>query len=290
MKRLFPVIAICSLTALLAGCATDPSSSPSVAAMPASAAATPPISNPLPILDIQPGTEGKDASYPQCGTATPDPGGFAIVGVNGELPTILNPCFDELVAWAARAEHPPLLYVNAANPAGLNTPTWPKTGGNDYYGACTGAADAACSYQYGVDRINGTGLVPADKGGTGDKQLINRLQRPTIVFIAIEKEFSWQDGAQTPQTRIATLEGMADAIRQGGNQPGIYATAEDWQLLMGGDIQPGQNLYGVPIWWRGAPSLDSSYCGRHSFTGGKILFVQAPALNTGSVIDENIAC
>lgn len=291
MRRYARIAAALAVVAVAAGCSAAPDAGGEAVAAPVSAATTAPVSAPAPVeapgsaegeafdLGVPYGALGWDVSYPQCNGALPEQREFAVVGMDGELPIDVNPCFAEQADWAEQSGGPQLWYVNAANPAGLGTATWPRAGSNRY-GECSGGADEACSYQYGADR------AAEDLATAG-----GRLRPGAVIFIVVEREFSWEDGEQTPQTRLATLEGMADAYREVGVVPGIYSTAEDWRVLMG-ELQADHGLYGLPIWLRDAANLDDAKerCQLPSFTGGKIVLSQVPGSRTASGLDENVAC
>ena len=101
---------------------------------------------------------GNDISWPQCGTKLPTGQAFGIVGVNNGLATTTNPCLATELAWAAKSSGSTVqpkaqLYVNTANPGGLNTSSWPSTGTNSY-GTCDHSNSLACAYQYGWNRAS----------------------------------------------------------------------------------------------------------------------------------------
>src|SRR5687768_13267508 len=74
---------------------------------------------------------GNDISWPQCGRTLPTTHAFGIVGVNGGLANTTNGCLATQLTWAHQAKGGTAqikaqVYVNTANPGGLNTPSWPK--------------------------------------------------------------------------------------------------------------------------------------------------------------------
>jgi hypothetical protein len=268
------LILLATVLLALASCSSTPVAFPPLGGYSGSISGTTPDYH----VDLQAGWLGWDVSKPQCSKPLPGQRSFAIVGVNGDLPTEQNPCFADQASWAAHSG-PPLFYVNAANPAGLGTPTWPHSGGTSTE-ACTGDESSACSYQYGKDRI------------TDDLNIIGRYLRPgSVILISVEKEFSWQDGKQTKASNTAAVRGMADAIRDAYAIPGIYSTGDDWKLLMD-PIGSGDSLHGLPVWWRGARNLDeaTANCKQTAFTGGKVIISQIPGEATQSGFDEDVAC
>src|SRR5207237_337724 len=111
-----------------------------------------------------PTTLGNDISYPQCGKSLPSNQAFGIVGVNGGLANTTNKCLKDQLVWANKSSgitvQPKIgVYVNTANPGGLNTDSWPKdntdpagnTAPNDY-GTCDHGDTTACAWQYGWNR------------------------------------------------------------------------------------------------------------------------------------------
>ena len=112
-----------------------------------------------------PSVLGNDISWPQCGRKLPSSQAFGIVGVNGGLANTDNPCLRDQLLWASKssgalANQPKIqLYVNTANPGGLNTPSWPSSNidplGNNApnpYGVCDHSDSLACAWQYGWNR------------------------------------------------------------------------------------------------------------------------------------------
>ncbi len=93
---------------------------------------------------------GIDVSWPQCGKRLPTGQAFGIVGVNGGLATTTNPCLKDQLLWAKQsvggtAQDAVQVYVNTANPGGLNTDSWPKNNldpadniTTNPYGTCDG--------------------------------------------------------------------------------------------------------------------------------------------------------
>ena len=69
---------------------------------------------------------GNDISYPQCSKVWPSAQAFGIVGINGGLANTTNNCLVNQLSWSLRStgitnQVKSQLYVNTANPGGLNT-------------------------------------------------------------------------------------------------------------------------------------------------------------------------
>jgi hypothetical protein len=193
---------------------------------------------------------GYDVSYPQCGAALPARQDIAVVGVNAGTGTTSNPCLAPQLAWgdAVTADGSVLradVYVNTANPGHLGDwwPTADLTRSGDPIsnpkGRCAGAENAACAYAYGysvgLDDVRGRGVT--DPGAR-------------MWWLDVETMNSW---SWNRQANLATLEGMAAAIRAGGGDIGIYSTQRQWNLIIG-DSTPSVALAGVPSWIAGATS------------------------------------
>lgn len=254
-----------------------------------------------PTVQLKSGNTGTDVSFPQCGRQLPaDPGALAIVGINGEVANVPNPCLHEQLEWVRASGKPLMYYVNPSNPVGEDVPSWPKQGSTPY-GDCDGSQKPACSYQYGMERIVQDVTQFLD---------VDRLADGTMVFIAVEHSFSWAnqgpraitDVAAAHASNLATIEGMSKAIQDYGAQPGIYSTGNDWRELMGRDVVRGDRLYGVPVWMRGAASKAAlpDTCRQPSFTGGRVVMAQVagemrkksdePDLADPNPLDFNLVC
>jgi hypothetical protein len=211
---------------------------------------------------------GYDVSYPQCNRQLPQRPAFGIVGINGGLANTTSPCLAKQLAWAAtstgQAGQAKLqLYVNTANPGGLNTPSWPNNNIDSYgntvnnpYGACDGSNSMACSYKYGWDRALedvGQRFIPsAYQAGISSNAAIYTW------WLDVETINTWQNGAgDSTQKNAADLEGMTAYFQTLGAQVGLYSTTAQWGQIAG---TPGNqsNLRGLINWRPGARNLSSA--------------------------------
>ncbi|WP_158590041.1 glycoside hydrolase family 25 domain-containing protein [Amnibacterium setariae] len=216
---------------------------------------------------------GHDVSYPQCGRELPVRGDIAVVGVNAGTGTTSNPCLADQLLWGdvPAADGSPRLadvYVNTANPGHLGD-WWPaadltRTGSPvvNPQGRCTGAENAACAYVYGysigVDDLHARGVVSA-------------ADRTWWLDVETMNSWSWDRDAN-----LASIEGMAAAIRDAGAEVGVYSTPRQWRLIVG-DGTPSVALAGAPSWIAGATTKGGALanCGARPFTpGGRIRMVQ----------------
>lgn len=246
--------------------------------------------------------DGYDVSFPQCveipdtdvdqditndvqvlTTFKPKASKFTVVGVNGELPSLFNPCFKDQLSRAAEAigEANKLdisTYVTAANPGNepgengaAHIKNWPKSGENRY-GACDNEDDSACAYEYGRTRAE------------ADLQRIpGWLAR---VWIDVEPEYSWSKKT----ANHADLEAMVEAFEAQGKQVGIYSSPEIFSNIVG-KVPKDSSLYGLDNWMLGATEIGGAQanCAIKSFNGGNVVMAQAAAIEAGEV-DRNVIC
>lgn len=205
---------------------------------------------------------GNDISWPQCGKSYPKGQAFGIVGVNGGLANTNNPCLASQIVWATTssglANQPKSqLYVNTANPGGLNTPSWPQnnidplgnTAPNDY-GACNGSDSLACAWQYGwnraVEDVHHRFLPAAAAAGVSTD--------PTDYpwWLDVETENTWKTGSSAAlASNRADLEGMVKYFLTQGITPGVYSTGYQWGQIVG-SVPPASILNGLDSWLAGA--------------------------------------
>lgn len=234
-----------------------------------------------------PGKLGNDISWPQCGKKLPTGQAFGIVGVNGGLANTTNLCLSAQLLWAAKstgaANQPKTqLYVNTANPGGLNTPSWPRSNtdpvGNlapNPYGTCNGADSLACAWQYGwnraVEDVNARFAPAANAAGI----LTNAADYHW--WLDVEIVNTWKTGVDGQESNVADLEGMVANFSGVGAQVGIYSTGYQWDQIVGSAVSPSSNLNGLDSWLAGARSEAGAKnnCSLPPLTtGGKVSLTQ----------------
>jgi hypothetical protein len=209
-------------------------------------------------------TLGIDISYPQCGKPIPQTQAFGIVGVNGGLATTTNPCLKDQLVWASKSvggtpQDTVQLYVNTANPGGLNTLSWPTTNtAENPYGNCNGSDSLACAWQYGWNRASedvsnrflpaatqaGINISPANYMWWLDVETINTWKAPTSSF--------------NTQSNAAVLEGMVAHFQSVGGRVGLYSTAYQWGQIVGSSVSTTSNLIGLKNWRPGGANLSTA--------------------------------
>jgi len=222
---------------------------------------------------------GADVSHPQCGTALPTGRAFGIVGVNAGKPTTTNPCLAQQLAWAAgsaggTSQARSQVYVNTANPGGLNTPSWPASGDTPY-GECAGTNTPACAYLYGWQRA------------AEDVAMVRRAAAsPTRLVWWLDAEIdesgrtgnTWDRTAGGTIRNTAVLEGMTDHLLSVGvPRVGIYSTPRQWKVITGTAVSSGSPLTGLPNWLAGPSTVAQAQqlCSSAPLTpGGRVVLTQ----------------
>ena len=230
---------------------------------------------------------GNDISFPQCGNSYPAGQAFGIVGVNGGLATTTNPCLSSELVWAYKSiggthQSKAQLYVNTANPGGLNTDSWPKNNTDpsgtvtaNPYGICDGTDSLACAWQYGwnraVEDVQNRFLPAAQTAGVS----ISPASYPW--WLDVETANTWKSGsAFAYQSNAADLEGMVAYFQSKGATVGIYSTSFQWGAIIG-TLSPSSSLNGLNNWLPGATRLSGaqSNCSLNPLTtGGKVTVTQ----------------
>lgn len=248
-------------------------------------------------------TLGIDVSWPQCSLSEPPQNpAFVVVGVNGGLANTTNPCLSDQLAYAqvsatgTTAQPRVQLYVNTANPGGLNTASWPtrnvdpsaKRAPNPY-GRCDGSDSLACAWQYGWNRaLEDVALrfQPAARGAA-----VSADPRAYVWWLDVETENTWKTGA-TPfdyQSNVAVLEGMAEHLASRRVTVGIYSTAAQWRTIVGTAVGPASALNGRINWRSGGAGLATAKkaCAATALTPrGKVVMTQF--IDDG--LDYNYSC
>lgn len=237
---------------------------------------------------------GIDVSYPQCsddGTgsgivALPQPGAFAVVGVNTGLATGTNPCLAAELAWAGTAPGgagvPAVaLYVNTANP-GLDAAWWPASnrlqhGGTVHNprGTCRHRAGAACAYVYGYSLAHDD----ATRRGVPDAA-------SSTWWLDVETANSWSSDRAANR---AALEGMVAGFRAARATAGLYATRQHW-VEVAGAVPGSSTLAALPGWLAGATTRSgaAANCSHAPLpAAGRIRMTQYTV--TGG-LDRDLAC
>lgn len=242
---------------------------------------------------------GNDISWPQCDRRLPSGQAFGIVGVTGGLANTTNPCLTDQLLWAntssGAANQPKTqLYVNTANPGGLNTDSWPESNvdplGNvapNPYGTCNGADSLACAWQYGWNRAVEDvylRLKPAAQfAGLTDNPAVYRW------WLDVEIVNTWKEGPSGHPSNVADLEGMVAYFSSIGSQVGVYSTAYQWGQIAGSAVGADSNLNGLKSWLAGARSEADAKkrCSLPSLTsGGQVTLTQFVSRN----LDYDYSC
>jgi hypothetical protein len=210
---------------------------------------------------------GNDISWPQCGKTLPSGQAFGIVGVNGGLANTDNTCLGSQLVWAWKStgqtsQAKAQLYVNTANPGGLNTASWPadnidpagKPAPNPY-GTCDHGDNLACAWQYGWNRAVEDvqqRFIPAAQAAGVDA---DPAHYPW--WLDIETENTWKTGSDFAyQSNMADIEGMVAYFRSVGiTKLGIYSTNYQWDQITGSYGRTSTKLAGLDSWLAGARNL-----------------------------------
>ena len=232
---------------------------------------------------------GNDVSWPQCGAQLPSTHAFGIVGVNGGLATTTNPCLKDQLIWASTAvggtvQEKVQLYVNTANPGGLNTASWPKNNVDpegkttvNPHGTCDGKDTLACAWQYGWNRavqdVRERFQPEASLAG------IDTSPAAYIWWLDVETENTWKlsGTAFDNQSNVAVLEGMTAYCKSVGARVGLYSTASQWNQIVGKAVSASSNLNGLNNWRPGGATLSTAKqaCKALPLTpGGKVVLTQ----------------
>lgn len=238
---------------------------------------------------------GIDISWPQCGKRVPTDQAFGIVGVNGGIATTTNPCLKDQLVWASKslggtAQDKIQLYVNTANPGGLNTPSWPQASTPENpFGVCDGSDSLACAWQYGWNRafedIRDRFQPAAAQAG------IDVSPASYIWWLDVETENTWKlSGSEfDTQSNVAVLEGMTAYFNSVGGRVGLYSTASQWGDIVGSSVGTGSNLNGLDNWRPGGASQRTAQqaCSAAPLTtDGRIVMTQFVSKN----LDYNLSC
>ena len=236
-----------------------------------------------------PSVLGNDISWPQCGRKLPSSQAFGIVGVNGGLANTDNPCLRDQLLWASKssgalANQPKIqLYVNTANPGGLNTPSWPSSNidplGNNApnpYGVCDHSDSLACAWQYGWNRA----LEDVHFRFKPAAQAAGFSYSPSSYrwWLDVETENTWKTDTFGQQSNVADLEGMVAYFNSvGASQIGFYSTGYQWGQVVGSAVTQSSNLNGLKSWLAGAKTQNGAKnnCSKPPLTtGGQVTLTQ----------------
>lgn len=244
---------------------------------------------------------GIDVSWPQCTTKLPTTQAFGIVGVNGGLATTTNSCLKNQLIWASKSvggtsQDKIQLYVNTANPGGLNTESWPKNNidpaGNttpNPFGTCDNKDTEACAWQYGWNRA-----VEDVKDRFLPAATLAKIDSTASKYkwwLDVETENTWKLSGSSFDTKsnVAVLEGMTAYFTQIGARVGLYSTSSQWNQIVGSAVTNSSNLVGLDNWRPGGANLSTSKqaCTASSLTSnGKIVLTQFVSKG----LDYNYSC
>jgi hypothetical protein len=214
---------------------------------------------------------GMDISWPQCGKRVPNTQVFGVVGVNGGLATTTNSCLKDQLVWAKQSTGKTIqdkvqLYVNTANPGGLNTDSWPKSNvdpaGNmttaNPYGTCDGSDSLACAWQYGWNRSLED--VRDRFQPAAAQAAVATSPASYIWWLDVETQNTWKPSGNTfnTQSNVADLEGMTAYFTSLGGRVGLYSTAAQWQQIVGSSVSASSNLNGLTNWRPGGANLSTA--------------------------------
>lgn len=174
------------------------------------------------------------------------------------------------------------LYVNTANPGGLNTVSWPTNNidpaGNlttNPYGMCDNTDSLACAWQYGWNRAVEDVLIRFIPAAQAAGISIDPASYPW--WLTVETANTWKSGSDFAyQSNIADLEGMVAYFQSKGVVVGIYSTSLQWGEIIG-NLNPASKLNGLNSWLAGARNLTGakSNCSLPPLTtGGKVTITQ----------------
>lgn len=244
---------------------------------------------------------GIDVSWPQCGKTLPSNHAFGIVGINNGYANETNPCLSTQLSWASRAvggtsQELIQLYVNTANPGGLNTASWPKstidpagnTAPNPY--TCDGTDSLGCAWQYGWNRAVEDAKYRFEPAAV-QAGLVKTSASEYIWWLDVETDNTWKLSGSSfdTQSNVAVLEGMTTYFKSIGARVGIYALGSQWGQIVGGAITPDSNLNGLPNWRPGGASLATAKdaCKATPLTtNGKVVLTQFVSKG----LDYNYSC
>jgi len=230
---------------------------------------------------------GNDISWPQCGRKLPSGQAFGIVGVNGGLANTTNSCLKDQLLWANKStgvinQPKTQLYVNTANPGGLNTQSWPQNnvdpagnGAPNPYGICNGADSLACAWQYGWNRA----VEDVHFRFKPAAQAANLPDNPASYrwWLDVETENTWKTGSFGQASNTADLEGMVAYFKNAvGSQVGLYSTSYQWGQIIG-SLDSASNLNSLDSWLPGARSQTGAKnnCSSPPLTaGGQVTLTQ----------------
>lgn len=244
---------------------------------------------------------GIDVSWPQCGKRLPTNQAFAIVGVNGGLATTTNPCLKDQLIWGNKSvggttQEKLQLYVNTANPGGLNTESWPKNNidpvGNtpvNPHGNCDGSDSLACAWQYGWNRAVEDVVKRFQPAAT--QAAVSTSPASYIWWLDVETENTWKLSGSTTdnQSNVAVLEGMTEYFKFVGGRVGLYSTGSQWAQIVGNSVSTTSNLNALNNWRPGGASLNTAKeaCKASPLTAnGKVVLTQFVSKG----LDYNYSC
>ena len=224
-----------------------------------------------------------DVSFPQCGHALPNPGGFAIVGVDNGHPFSVNPCLASEITWAGTSlSQSPQFYVNTDNPGPTNNANWPRS--QSAPRVCSGANSVACSYDYGWNAAQASfqAVVSAETQLSAASPTAAALGAQW--WLDVETGNAWQSlrtgrapTAGQLANDAAAIQGQVAYFASIGIVPvGIYSTSRQWGAIAG---NTGTTFAQNPLWVPGYATIAAAQaaCAMPTFTGGRIAMIQYPS-------------
>jgi hypothetical protein len=197
---------------------------------------------------------GYDVSWPQCGGAMPPSSQVAIVGVDDGHPFSQNPCLQQEAQWASTAKQR-AQYMVVDSPVGWSSPHVLEYAYHGPAGDCT-ATDYACqSYNWGYNAAYADVQYASSQGATSRQWWLD-VELPSSTSIDPSGADCYQANFWVCDPKLNSLVVLAavTALREQGNQVGVYSTKTQWQAITGG--MP----LGTPIWIAGFDYAPATYC------------------------------
>jgi len=197
---------------------------------------------------------GYDVSWPQCGGAMPPSSQIAIVGADDGHPFSQNPCLQQEAQWASTARQR-AQYLVLDSPVGWSSAHVLEYAYHGPAGDCT-ATDYACqSYNWGYNAAYADVEYATSQGATSRHWWLD-VELPSSTSIDPSGADCYQANFWVCDPKLNSLVVLAavTALREQGEQVGVYSTKTQWQAITGG------LRLGTPIWIAGFDYAPATYC------------------------------